>query len=375
MAQPMDYLASFRSHTDATVRDTFESLEQFYRKKLWHQLTLVLTEFIKHSFFTEGTNMLDLYSNFIKDFEHRINPLSHVHLSVAVMTKMSQEDAIEFLTETNKKVKTHQEASLLCRTHIARLRVDTEGLEPLKRTIEDLNTELDQLDHVTPTHGEYYRLSSRYYQRLGDHAQFYRDTLRYLGCINIDDLPKEELTDCAFALGIAALLGEGLYNFGEMLEHPIVKCLEGTDREWMYTLLQRANAGVLAHLDQTAEWKTQKDLASAEQKLRAKISLLALMEMVFAHPASERTIAFGDIATRVGVSLEQVELLVMKALSLGLVKGSLDEVQQVVQFTWVQPRVLDRSQIAVMTDRLTTWCKKVEQTATRVENHAPELIV
>ena len=35
----------------------------------------------------------------------------------------------------------------------------------------------------------------------------------------------------------------------------------------------------------------------------------------------------------------------MKALSLGLVKGSIDQVDKKVHMTWVQPRVLDRNQV------------------------------
>lgn len=41
----------------------------------------------------------------------------------------------------------------------------------------------------------------------------------------------------------------------------------------------------------------------------------------------------------------QVELLVMKALSVGLIKGNIDEVDKKVQMTWVQPRVLDLQQV------------------------------
>ena len=35
----------------------------------------------------------------------------------------------------------------------------------------------------------------------------------------------------------------------------------------------------------------------------------------------------------------------MKALSLGLVKGSIDQLNQEVNMTWVQPRVLDIDQV------------------------------
>ena len=42
---------------------------------------------------------------------------------------------------------------------------------------------------------------------------------------------------------------------------------------------------------------------------------------------------------------KQVELLVMKALSLDLVRGSIDEIEQKCHMTWVQPRVLDRTQV------------------------------
>ena len=41
----------------------------------------------------------------------------------------------------------------------------------------------------------------------------------------------------------------------------------------------------------------------------------------------------------------EVELLVMRALSLGLVKGSIDQIEQKAHMTWVQPRVLNREQV------------------------------
>ena len=50
------------------------------------------------------------------------------------------------------------------------------------------------------------------------------------------------------------------------------------------------------------------------------------------------------------------------------------QVRQVVQFTWVQPRVLDRAQISTLHERWTLWCHKVQQTVDGVETQAPELV-
>jgi len=48
----------------------------------------------------------------------------------------------------------------------------------------------------------------------------------------------------------------------------------------------------------------------------------------------------------------------MKALSAGLVKGKIDEVEGVVQIKWVQPRVLDKSQIRLLGDKIEAWAAK-----------------
>ena len=65
----------------------------------------------------------------------------------------------------------------------------------------------------------------------------------------------------------------------------------------------------------------------------------------------------------------------MKALALGLIRGKLDQVDQVVAVDWVQPRVLDKQQIDGMRQILDTWKSKVADTAVHMEKEAPELFV
>ena len=104
--------------------------------------------------------------------------------------------------------------------------------------------------------------------------------------------------------------------------------------------------------------------------LRKKISLLSLMEITFRSQSGVLT--FGEIAAAAALPPLEVELLVMKALSLNLVKGTIDEVDQQVHLTWVQPRVLDREQIGMLRTKIDSWCKDVQKIEHLIETKAQD---
>ena len=112
---------------------------------------------------------------------------------------------------------------------------------------------------------------------------------RYLGCIELDELSKQEQEQHAFFLGLAALLGEGVYNLGELLAHPILESLKGTANAWLVDLLKAFNAGdIVAFEKLKPQWSKVADLEAQELKLRQKISLLCLMEMTFKRQSNNR---------------------------------------------------------------------------------------
>lgn len=63
----------------------------------------------------------------------------------------------------------------------------------------------------------------------------------------------------------------------------------------------------------------------------------------------------------------------MRAMSLKLVKGAMDEVDRLVHISWVQPRVLDDQQMANLKERLGEWRGRVEEAHAYVEDQTPEL--
>jgi 26S proteasome regulatory subunit N9 len=93
--------------------------------------------------------------------------------------------------------------------------------------------------------------------------------------------------------------------------------------------------------------------------LQQKIHLAALLSLVFLRPPHSRTLPFDLIAQETRLPVNEVEYLVMKALALELIRGTIDQVEQIVRITWMQGRVLDKQGVEGMKERLEGWSQGV----------------
>jgi len=91
-------------------------------------------------------------------------------------------------------------------------------------------------------------------------------------------------------------------------------------------------------------------------------------------PSADRSIPFSDIAKETKVDLNDVERLIIRAKSLGLINASIDEVDKIVNITYVKPRVLDKDQIYQLKQRIDNWREKTISTLNFVENATLELL-
>jgi len=282
---------------------------------------------------------------------------------------------LEFMEKIKEKVKASDEAVVLCMTAMGNIHLQQRDMDATKKIRSEAETLLETLDGVSPIHGRFYELSSNYFKLMGNHADYYRDALRFLGCMDLAEIPSSEQEERAFNLGLAAILGKDVYNFGELLAHPILDVLRNSQKQWLVDLLYSFNSGNIHRFDELkTHWVQQPDLAANEFKMRQKITLLCLMEMTFKRAATDRQLTFQEIATETRLPVEEVELLVMRALSLELVKGSIDQVDKNVHMTWVQPRVLDRNQIGLMVQRLKNWSVDVKSMENLVEAKAADIL-
>jgi 26S proteasome regulatory subunit N9 len=193
-------------------------------------------------------------------------------------------------------------------------------------------------------------------------------------------MSREEAVTISFDLGISALVGENLYNFGELLEHPVISVLQETQYAWLAHLLRAFNAGDIAQYEVLVaahhqQLEAQPALLQNTNFLKEKITLMCLTETLFQRigPAADRSVSFNDIAAASKLPCNQVELLLMRALSLQLIRGKIDEVDATCRVEWVLPRVLQKEQIQLMHDQLKTWCGTVDSTLSFMEGETPEL--
>jgi len=72
---------------------------------------------------------------------------------------------------------------------------------------------------------------------------------------------------------------------------------------------------------------------------------------------------------KIGKGIEDIEMLLMRAMSLGFIRGNIDQVANAVNIEWVQPRVLNLEQISSMGKRFTDWINGVDDVLNEMESH------
>jgi len=84
------------------LSEYFGSFEQLFDKRLWHQLSVKLLEFVQLEQ-AKQFNLVELYENFIADFETKINQLTLVEIVVFIVQQINNKDeAITFSKNTRE---------------------------------------------------------------------------------------------------------------------------------------------------------------------------------------------------------------------------------------------------------------------------------
>lgn len=353
-------------------------------------MTEKLVAFVRTAGASRGDNFRQLYDNFVSEFESRVDQLQLAIIAVAAAAQLAPTrppvaaevaEAEAFIVAfKEKKERLGDPAYVVVLMAHATLRLNGfDDADGCKTMLEEGKKLLDGFDGADPVvYSSVYRASSEFHKMRGPASSFYDAALRFLAYTPLDTLPAEERHVLAQDMALAALVGENVYNFGEVVQHPVLASLTGTPEAWLGQLLEALHRGDIDAFNATvaanrAAYRAQPALVANEELTKKKVSLLCVMEMAAAADPSDRTISFGDIARATRLETVQVEWLLMEAMQLGLIKGSIDEIDQTVTVTYVKPRVLDMTQLAKLKDKIDTWHTKTKATRDFIEDNTGEL--
>ena len=330
---------------------------------------------------------MEFYRRFLKEFELNLNLLRLAQIIVHISNKLQQNDsseqAIQFLRELYARIepKKNSEALVTLLIQIALCQLKMKDAVACKKTLDQSREMIERcgggyVDNVV--NATYYHALAQYYHETSEPNDFYKSALLYLAYTPIETIEQVKQQHVAYELGIAALLGDQIYNFGELLGHPVIDSLRGSQAEWLVQLLFSFNRGSIPDFQRVSQtYATQIAACPVLQQrsafLTEKMQLMAVMELVFSRPANNRTIPFVDVQQVTGLSsLDLVEPLLLKALAYDLIRGKIDGVAQTISVTWAQPRVLDRGQIGHLRSKVASWLQKVDQTLAYLEEQGSD---
>lgn len=388
----------------------YTKFASYCQQKLWHQLTLLMLEFVcelpsagdvetLRPLPTEFPNTyMALYQKVVLVVASKLNPLSLCRIAAAVAFASWHSGGSNLLEAKQllQELLTKQEAAgapgnvatvlylqsklgLLSLLGTANAQMPKAELDKIYATLKSDAKLLTQLIPDTPdamvVNSAHYELGMTYYKAVGPPESFYEEAIQYLNYYQppADDDATETERRKAHALAmdlcLAALTGEGVYNLGQVVANPILQVLAGTIDAWLVELLNMVARGHVQEFQQLVR-VTYKDqiskqpaLVNMDVQMEEKVTLLGLVELVFSKPATERTLSFAEIAAALDIAVDQVEWVVMRAFSVKLMEGIMDQVEDggTVHISWILPRSLGTDQMANLAARFGEWAGKVDK--------------
>ncbi|EEB08262.1 19S proteasome regulatory subunit Rpn9 [Schizosaccharomyces japonicus yFS275] len=358
------------------IKEFYYAIEDLHERRLWKQLTDVLIKFFDDP--KSLSSRYALFFQFVDSFHANINQLKYAYMGLKSIESCSNEEALKSLEAIKQRIDKEKsiDAFVYTQCAIARVKLVLGDSEAALDILTSISKIIDKFDYVEGIiNAAYYSVSADYYKSKGDFAQFYRHCLLYISCIDLGVQTGQELLEKAIDLSVAAVLGE-IYNFGDLILHPVFEKMVNTEFQWLHDLVIAMNAGNLKEFEALVGHVHKLPLLKdAIPFLGQKIRLLALLELVFQLSPSQRLLSFKTIAETTRIPTYEVELLVMRALSLGLIDGEIDQVAEIVRISSVQSRILNKEQIANMETRLREWSQGVKNLSRVVETSSKGVIV
>ena len=357
-----------------------DEIEGNTTQHLWHQLTENLIVFYSLPETQQGTDLIELYNGLVMFIEPALNPMKLLLLVQKMLAnyKGRMTDALTFIKNLKAKIKFKGDQNLFiliikgfCYFELGR-KYDLEDL------LKEVSSQFESRPEIDSfVYANFYKLATYFYEQQEKYDEFYTSAFQYLAYEK--QITDEEKINLCFKMCIASLIGEKMFNFAELIEKSFFKLMLGSHYEWIYHLILSFNsAKVDQFLNMANTYSPQMNdnpvLRTKGEFLQMKIRIAALLDLIFQKNKNERTVLYKEISDRCLIQNDNIEYIVMKALSLGLIRGHIDQVEQKVIVNWIQPKYLDKEKLTLLKGRFDNWITKAGNVLTQFEDLGGPLI-
>lgn len=147
--------------------------------------------------FQAGDALIQLYHNFITDFETKINLLKLAHFAAIVSRQYSEKEAaISYLEGVTEKLRATREMRveepiLYIKMQIAMFNLEKGDQKECKKLLEDGKSTLDSMTDIDPSvHASYYWVACQYHKCRQEFSEFYKSALLYLAYTSVESLSE-----------------------------------------------------------------------------------------------------------------------------------------------------------------------------------------
>lgn len=352
---------------DEEVINLTYQLEDYSERKLWHQLTISLDEFYQIS---SKELKVQIYNQFINRICKKLNSIKVTDFLLSSFGD-NKEECLDKLLELDGKIDDYQ-SSVYNKLQISRYYILLEKIEESNSILDELEVKFNSINNEfnSKINSAYYLTKCQYYKFHENYNLFYSNGLLYLS--TLEDLNDINKLQFAFDLSIAALLGDKIYNFGELILHDILNSLKNDDTyNWLYSLIINLNSGNLSEFNKylTISFQKYPKLNNFDIFLKQKIIIMSLVELISVKSTLNKTLTFKEISDFTSTDINDVEHLVIKCFSLNLFKGTINQIDEILTITWLQPRILNLDQIKTLYNHLKSWDSNVETLANDIHQN------
>lgn len=380
--ESFDVVYSLRT-TYPQYTSILENIETNLNLRLWNQLSDDLITLSSKSELQTSQDLILLYNNLVMSTERAFNPMKLILIIQNVIKNFSanMNEALIFLENIEVRIEPKGEEKYFIRILKAFCLLDLNRLYECEDIIKSLKVQLEKSFEVDQLiYSNFSKLSAYYFEKKENYDEFYNNSLQFLAYVKENQISDNEKLNICYKMSVASLIGEKMFNFAELIEKDFFKLLAKSNYEWIYYLILSFNS---AKVDQFLEMmnkystaiKQDKVLSSHVDFLQIKIRIAALLDLAFQKNKNERVLTYKEISQGCHCDMKDIEFLVIKALSSGLIKGYIDEVENKVVINWVQPKYLDREKISVLNDRIDLWISKANKVLGNFQETTAPLLI